>query len=200
MTQYRLLSYRKWLSIRYWVRYLNIWNVVANNSEQGIYVASANIFHHRTGGNVPWWPGCTPAEFLPYDSVFNTESLQIAQYRILSHKRYWVIILQYQHIVQWVLCIFHGLWSSGPLISLRVIPHVGAIHPWAWRFRAQPSRAPTKSFAFRMLWLLSLKGFQPPLLLPPIQCFLLCAQLPRGERATIKMRKYAAAIQVLYPV
>ena len=100
MTQYRLLSYRKWLSIRYWVRYLNIWNVVANNSEQGIYVASANIYHHRTGGNVPWWPGCTPAEFLPYDSVFNTESLQIAQYRILSHKRYWVIILQYQHIVQ----------------------------------------------------------------------------------------------------
>ena len=85
MTQYRLLSYRKWLSIGYWARYLNIWNFVANNSEQGIYVSSANIYHHRTGGNVPWWPGCTPAEFLP-----------MTQYSILSHYKllsieYWVI-------------------------------------------------------------------------------------------------------------
>ena len=85
MTQYRLLSYRKWLSIGYWARYLNIWNFVANNSEQGIFVSSANIYHHRTGGNVPWWPGCTPAEFLP-----------MTQYSILSHYKllsieYWVI-------------------------------------------------------------------------------------------------------------
>ena len=112
MTQYRLLSYRKWLSIGYWVRYLNMWNFVANNSEQGIYVSSANRYHHRTGGNVPWWSGCTPAEFLPYDSVFNTESLQIAQYRILSHKRYWVIILQYQHIAH------SRIWPGVKLLCL----------------------------------------------------------------------------------
>ena len=85
MTQYRLLSYRKWLSIGYWARYLNIWNVVANNSEQGIYLSSANIYHQRTGGDVPWWPGCTPAELLP-----------MTQYSILSHNKllsieYWVI-------------------------------------------------------------------------------------------------------------
>ena len=141
MTQYWLLSYRKWLSIGYWVRYLNMWNFVANNSEQGIYVSSANRYHHRTGGNVPWWSGCTPAEFLPYDSVFNTESLQIAQYRILSHKRYWVIILQYQHIVQWVGAPVPLVGASVPLACAPVpvaavepplVQPVGATICWCW--------------------------------------------------------------------